>query len=220
MISSNVIVLTHSQLQQNSQNDKHIQAEMRRRTVRPRGGRLREPSICGRPFDRLIFSSNSQNMIVHFACGSEACLVVAGVNICVSGESAMATGLVSDRDVIIPSSVFFSSLSATLLASGIGHDAFARRSMNVLAISRHVRILGSYCFSYRNSLSSISFETDSELTRIESMHFQILLSNQSQFLEMFDLLIVWLCQMDLTVRGRSNQKIHLLLLNQISLVVW
>jgi hypothetical protein len=40
-----------------------------------------------------------------------------------------------------------------------------------VTIPRHVQILCSECFSYCESLSSISFETDPELTHIESNAF-------------------------------------------------
>jgi hypothetical protein len=83
----------------------------------------------------------------------------------------MATGLVSGRDVIIPRSVFFPSLSATLLVTGIGRGAFTRSSLNVVTIPRHAEILGSDCFLSCTSLLSISFETNCELTRIESNAF-------------------------------------------------
>jgi hypothetical protein len=110
---------------------------------------------------------------------SEAHLVVAGVRICVSGESVMATGLASGRDFIIPSSVFFPSLSVTLSVTGIGHGAFTQTSINVVTIPRHVQILSSKCFYDCKSLSSVSFETDSELTRIESHAFWSCLSLRS-----------------------------------------
>jgi hypothetical protein len=44
-------------------------------------------------------------------------------------------------------------------------------SLKSITIPRHVQILCSYCFWHCNSLSSISFETESELTRIESYAF-------------------------------------------------
>jgi hypothetical protein len=39
-------------------------------------------------------------------------------------------------------------------------------SLRSITIPRHVQIICSKCFSHCHSLSSISFETDSELTRI------------------------------------------------------
>jgi hypothetical protein len=44
-------------------------------------------------------------------------------------------------------------------------------SKSHVLIPRQVQILGSECLSYRNSLSPISFETNSELTRIRSKAF-------------------------------------------------
>jgi hypothetical protein len=46
-------------------------------------------------------------------------------------------------------------------------------------IPRSIQTLCSSCFSCRNSLSSISFETDSELTRIESKSFDYCCSLKS-----------------------------------------
>jgi hypothetical protein len=40
-----------------------------------------------------------------------------------------------------------------------------------IEIGRHIEILGSYCFSSCKSLSSITFESNSRLTRIESKAF-------------------------------------------------
>jgi hypothetical protein len=100
-----------------------------------------------------------------------ACLVVAGIRICIPGESAGVTGFASGGDIIISSSDFFPSLPATLLVTEIDAGAFAQSSINILTIARHVHLLDSSCFSYCKSLSSISFETPSELTRIESDTF-------------------------------------------------
>jgi hypothetical protein len=44
-------------------------------------------------------------------------------------------------------------------------------SLKSITISRHVQILCSGCFYYCKSFSSISFETNSELTRIEAGAF-------------------------------------------------
>jgi hypothetical protein len=98
---------------------------------------------------------------------SQACLVVAGVRICISGESAMATELASGQDIIFPSFVFFPSVSVTLFVTGIRPRASAVLPINRVTIPHHVQILGSSCFFNCKSLLSISFETDSELTCIE-----------------------------------------------------
>jgi hypothetical protein len=64
-------------------------------------------------------------------------------------------------------------------------------SLKSISIPRRVQILCSECFSNCYSLSSISFEIDSELTRIESKAFHVVvLSNQSQFLRMLNLSMV------------------------------
>jgi hypothetical protein len=49
--------------------------------------------------------------------------------------------------------------------------SFSRSS--TVHIPSHIEILGSNCFSYCHSLSSISFESNSQLTRIESNAFSV-----------------------------------------------
>jgi hypothetical protein len=54
----------------------------------------------------------------------------------------------------------------------IESDAFySCSSLKSIKIPYHVQILCSGCFAYCKSLSSISFEIDSELTRIETEAF-------------------------------------------------
>jgi hypothetical protein len=55
-----------------------------------------------------------------------------------------------------------------LYVTQIGSRAFESTRIIYITIPRHVQILCSYCFSSCKSLSSISFETESELTRIEA----------------------------------------------------
>jgi uncharacterized membrane protein len=100
-------------------------------------------------------------------------LVVAGVEVCASGGSATAIrlGLNSGGQIIVPSSVFFPSLAATVGVTKLGRDAFQNTRIASITIPRHVQILCSECFSHCNSLSSISFGTDSELTHIKSTVF-------------------------------------------------
>jgi hypothetical protein len=104
---------------------------------------------------------------------SAASSVVAGVRFCASGRSATATELLggSGVDIVIPSSAFFPSLAATLDVTAIGYYTFASTRITSMLIPRHVQILCSEWFSSCNSLSSISFETDSELTHIKSNPF-------------------------------------------------
>jgi hypothetical protein len=110
---------------------------------------------------------------------SELCSVDAGDRICATGGSATVIGLDLDADsdsrwdgdVIVPSSVFFPSLAATLEVTRIGRFESSRKPIKHITIPRHVQILCSSCFSYRNSLSLISFESDSELARIEAGAF-------------------------------------------------
>jgi hypothetical protein len=89
------------------------------------------------------------------------------------GRSVTATGwgFGSHGDIIIPSSVFFASLSATLEVTQIGEWASQLVPIATITIPRHVLVLCPYCFSHCHSPSSISFGTDSELTRIESNAF-------------------------------------------------
>jgi hypothetical protein len=103
---------------------------------------------------------------------SEDLLVVAGVRVRASGGSARATGLRSDScsegGIIVPCSVFSPPLAATLDVTRIGPCAFLCEKVTGAIIPCHVRILCSQCFSHCQSLSSISFEMDSELTRVEA----------------------------------------------------
>jgi hypothetical protein len=103
---------------------------------------------------------------------SEAFLVVAGVRVCVLGHTATATGLdFGAGDIMVHSSVFFPCLAGRLTVTQIGDRAFEKMLIISIAIPRHVQIFCPWYFSYCKSLSSISFETDSELTRIESKAF-------------------------------------------------
>jgi hypothetical protein len=96
-------------------------------------------------------------------------LVLTGVRVCVSGHTATASGLNlgAGANIMVPSSVFFPCLAGSVAVTQIGHRAFAWSSLTSITIPRHVQILCSSCFSSCESLSSISFETDSELTRME-----------------------------------------------------
>jgi hypothetical protein len=104
---------------------------------------------------------------------SEAASVVQGVRVCASGGSATAIELLegSGVEIIVPSSVFFPSLAATLDVTQMGPRAFVITRITSILIPRHVQILCSFCFSSCNSLSSISFETESELGQIEADTF-------------------------------------------------
>jgi hypothetical protein len=104
---------------------------------------------------------------------SETHLIVAGVEVFPSGRSAIATSLAlsSCRQSVVPSSVFFPSLAATVRVTQLGGRAFENTGNTWVTIPCHVQILCSFCVSDCKSLSSISFETESELTRIESSAF-------------------------------------------------
>jgi hypothetical protein len=104
---------------------------------------------------------------------SEACSVVARVEVCASGGSATAIGLDfgSGGPIIVPLSAFFPSLAATLCVTRVGGHAFDSKRITSVAIPRHVQFICSSCFSHCKSLSSISFEIESELTRIELYAF-------------------------------------------------
>jgi hypothetical protein len=119
---------------------------------------------------------------------SEASLAVAGVTLRVSRGLADVIGLSlgPGSEIIIPSSVFFPSPAAALSVTQIDLRAFQHTWITSMFIPRHVQILCSECSSDCKSLSLISFETDSELTGIESCAFSCrFLSNQSQSLVMF-----------------------------------
>jgi hypothetical protein len=66
-----------------------------------------------------------------------------------------------------------SSFAATVGVKQLDRRAFENRRIASVTIPRHVQILCSSCFSYYNSLSSISFESDSELTRVGAGAFAV-----------------------------------------------
>jgi hypothetical protein len=131
--------------------------------------------IFGRVVRSSQFSGFSQNQLLQFIMMSETSMVVATVGLYVSRGSATAAisdlKLGSGGAIIVPSSVFLPSPAATLGVARIGPDSFHSKRITSILIPRHVQILCSSCFLFCKSLSSISFETDSELTRIESNAF-------------------------------------------------
>jgi hypothetical protein len=106
----------------------------------------------------------------------DAPLVVAGVRFRVSQGSPTATGwdleLGLRGAIIIPSSIFFPSSAAALCITRINSDGLGRKRIQSITIPRHVQIRCSSCFSNCKSISSIEFETDSELTGIKSNAFK------------------------------------------------
>jgi hypothetical protein len=117
--------------------------------------------------------------------------------------------------LLYPSSAFFPWLARTLIVTRIDSCAFASLSIIMITIPRHVQIFSLSCFSDCESVSSISFETGSELTRIKSNAFHfVLLSNQSQFLKMFNLLMVRHFRMFPIYQYRLSQTIYVSLSNQ------
>jgi hypothetical protein len=131
--------------------------------------------LCDQVVQSGQFSGLSQNQALNFVGMSEASLVVTGVRFRICRGSATATVLDLDLDlsdgIIVPSSVFVPSRAAALGVTRIDPLAFGGRRIKSMVILRHVQILCPSCFSSCESLSSISFETDSELTRIESDAF-------------------------------------------------
>jgi hypothetical protein len=99
----------------------------------------------------------------------EASFAVADARLCISGGSATGTGLDSHLAgaIIVPLGNLFPSLTATLGMTRVGHSAFHGTKIASRTISPHVQIICSECFSFCNSLSLISFESDSELGHIE-----------------------------------------------------
>jgi hypothetical protein len=121
----------------------------------------------------------------------------------------------STSNIIVPSSVFFPWLARELIVIRIGSCAFVSLPIRMTTIPRHVQIFSLSYFSDCESLSSISFETGSELTRTESNAFHfVLLSNQSQFLKMFNLLMVRDFRMFTIDQYRLSQTIYVSLSNQ------
>jgi hypothetical protein len=121
----------------------------------------------------------SQKSILHLIRMSEASLVVAGVRVGVCGNSTTITRLNSDArgNTIVPSSVFFPCLARTLCITRIGDSAFQSAPILSITILRHVQILCFQCLFNSCPFSSISFETNSELTGIASKTFGICFSH-------------------------------------------
>jgi hypothetical protein len=101
---------------------------------------------------------------------SRADVVIAGVNVRVAAESATFIGLASG-DVIVWSSAFFPSLAASLRVANIDRGSFENQPITSIIIPRNAESLCSSCFADYRSLSSISFENDSQLKRIHSKAF-------------------------------------------------
>jgi predicted transcriptional regulator len=83
----------------------------------------------------------------------------------------MVTKFDFGENTVVPSSAFFPSLATTLGITRIGGGAFRDTLIIFITIPRHVQILCSACFVSCKSLSSIVFENESELTRIETNAF-------------------------------------------------
>jgi hypothetical protein len=65
-----------------------------------------QPAISARNF--------SHTPQVLFIRMSKACVVIAGVNVCVAAGSVTGVGLASEDDIVVPSSFFFPSRAASL----------------------------------------------------------------------------------------------------------
>jgi hypothetical protein len=99
-------------------------------------------------------------------------VVVGGVKFERRGGAAVATGLVSGSSLKLPEFIRFGGKPEDLLPlREIGKRAFADSSIKSVVIPRQVETLGWSCFDGCESLSSISFESDSRLQRIESSVF-------------------------------------------------
>jgi hypothetical protein len=135
-------------------------------------------------WERLISQSDSTQFIsqfltrrskIYFAFRSDVWgLFRRRVRVYVSRGSAVAElepKSRSGREIMVPLSVLFPSRAATLPVMPIGNRAFCDVPSTSMTIPRLTQILCSKCFSQSTSLSSISFETNSELTNIESQTF-------------------------------------------------
>jgi hypothetical protein len=82
------------------------------------------------------------------------------------------------QSIAVPRNVQFIDGSAFLvvrLSSILNHKLIHYVSpLSNITIPAHIAILGSYCFEYSESLSSISFESPFQLKRIESRAFSTL----------------------------------------------
>jgi hypothetical protein len=104
---------------------------------------------------------------------SEDGSIVSVVGAWASGESATTTELhwLSGSDIIVPSSVFFPSSAAALQVTQFNRFTVMGRGITPITIPRHVQILCTSYLSHCESLSSVSFETESALIRIKSNAF-------------------------------------------------
>jgi hypothetical protein len=120
---------------------------------------------------------------------SKTSVLIAGVNVCVAGESVTVVGLASGNDGIIPSFAFFPSLATSVRVASIGRGSFESQGIASIIIPRNAESLCPSCFSNCGSLSSISFESDSQLIALNQTHSVIMFVNQLQFLETWRLFV-------------------------------
>jgi hypothetical protein len=97
-------------------------------------------------------------------------VAIAGVNVRVVAGSDTVIGLASG-DAIVSSSAFFPSLAASLRVANIRRVSNNSQPITSIITPRNTESLDSLCFSLCGSLSSISFEKDSRLKRIDSEAF-------------------------------------------------
>ncbi|MDR0662005.1 MAG: leucine-rich repeat domain-containing protein [Holosporales bacterium] len=75
------------------------------------------------------------------------------------------------RNVSVSSCVFVPAYGRCCFVTGIAENCFRYTSVKDIVIPGTVQILGSSCFEGCKSLTSVSFETDSQLRRIEVRAF-------------------------------------------------
>jgi hypothetical protein len=134
------------------------------------GGGGQRRWTCGWPAWSPQFPWLSQNLFLLFMRTSEASLFIAGVGLCAPGRSATITGLdsdlCSDINIIILSSAFFSALATILDVTRIGCFAYGSSQITSLFVASHVQNAFILQIIFIDS-----FETNSELRRIESNAF-------------------------------------------------
>jgi hypothetical protein len=86
---------------------------------------------------------------------------IEGARYCLSNPNALAVGFGGEEQICLRCVIV--CIGRLFPASEIEFAAFLSSSLKSIVISRTVEILGSDCFSFCGSLSSISIESDFKL---------------------------------------------------------
>jgi hypothetical protein len=93
--------------------------------------------------------------------------VVDSVRFAGRGNSAVVVGVgAGERSILLRALVFDERAADSLVVKEIGSQAFLESTICCVFLSRNVELIGADCFSDCLSLASVSFETNSRLSRI------------------------------------------------------